>query len=214
MPRIDRHRLVWLAALAACVLTSCKPKSIADLLQPSEALGQVLSEEAIRAAGPKKQVAVITHDTAWGEPSTVEEAFRSAVKKHGFTVVTAKAANLGDPMGSAPVGLKLADFSDALAQSADAGVVVSFVGGPLFNNPEELARVAQPHPPVLVVATARQGTQIGVPTQVTRLAALLDAKVIQAAIIDGADPGASGAANADATHQIFAQNYRLLHRPD
>jgi len=46
------------------------------------------------------------------------------------------------------------------------------------------------------------------------LARLLEARVIQLAIIDGGDPSAKPAAKADPTRELFAQNYRILCRPD
>jgi hypothetical protein len=211
MLRIKKLRLPPFAALAACCFVSCGPKPLQELLQPGEALAKVLSEETAHAAGTKKRIALITHDAGWGIPSTVEESFRAAMKKQGFTVDTVKAANLGDPMNSTQIGLKPSDFADALEKSTAMGAIISFVGVPRLQ-PEDIARVPQEHPPVLVVATARLGTQIGVPTEPTRLAALLDAKVIQLAIIDGAEPDAPAETKSDATHQLFAQNYRLLRR--
>jgi hypothetical protein len=211
MLRIKNSRLAPFAALAASCFVSCGPKPMQELLQPGEALAKVLSEETARTAGAKKRIALITHDPTWGTLSTVEESFRAAMKKQGFTLDTVKAANLGDPMSATQIGLKGSDFAEALEKSNGAGAVVSFVGGPRLLA-EDIARVPQEHPPVLVVATARLGTQIGVPTEPARLAALLDAKVIQMAIIDGADPSAPGGTKSDAMHQLFAQNYRLLRR--
>src|SRR5438552_11626766 len=80
-------------ALLLFLVPACKPKEVRTLLGPSQALSSVLAEEAARLAGAKKQVALITADTSWGPPSTVEEALKRALKKHGLTVVTAKAAN-------------------------------------------------------------------------------------------------------------------------
>ena len=50
-------------------------------------------------------------------------------------------------------------------------------------------RLSPNHPPVLVVATAMLGDKIGVRTDPLQLARLLETKVIQIAVIDGADPG-------------------------
>jgi hypothetical protein len=108
------------------------------------------------------------------------------------------------------VGLKAADFLDVLEKSADVGAIVSLVGAPLLK-PGDLARVPAQHPPVLVVATAMLGNLPGVAGEPMRLARLLDARVIQVAIVDGSDPTAS---KAEPTHELFAQHYRILRRPD
>jgi hypothetical protein len=192
---------------------SCKPSRTQALLGPSEALGTVLAEETVRTAGAKKQVAVICPDTNWGPASTVEEAFRSALKKKGFTVVTAKTANLGDPMRRGLVGLKAAEFLEVLGQSTDAGAIVSLAGAPMLSPPDG-ARLPRTHPPVLVVATASLGNVPGVwgdPEQVGRL---LEAKAIDLAILDGADPAGTASGKPDAARTLFAQNYRILCRPN
>src|SRR5436309_2667678 len=70
----EMRRLPSAAALLLIfLLAACARKETADLLQPSQALGTVLAEEAARAAGPKKTVALITPDPSWGPASTVEE---------------------------------------------------------------------------------------------------------------------------------------------
>src|SRR6266567_7165454 len=89
--------------LLLCLVPACKPKEIKAFLGPSQALSSVLAEEAVRFAGAKKQVALITADASWGPPSTLEEALKHALKKRGLTVVTPKAANLGNPMLSGTI---------------------------------------------------------------------------------------------------------------
>jgi hypothetical protein len=209
--------LPWKTAcgFAALLLAfaGCTSKETRALLQPPQALGLVLADEAARAAGAKKQVAVISPDANWGPSSTAEEAFRAAMKKQGFSVVTAKSANLGDPMRSRP-GLKAADFFEALEKSADAGAVVSFAGAPLLQQGDAARLSTGQHPPVLVVATMTLGTVPGVATDRLLLANLLEAGVIQLAIVDGADPAAPKTAKDDANHELFAQNYHILRRPD
>jgi hypothetical protein len=135
------------------------------------------------------------------------------MKKQGFSVVTAKSANLGDPMRFRP-GLKAADFFEALEKSADAGAVVSFAGAPLLQQGDAARLSTGQHPPVLVVATMTLGTVPGVATDRLLLANLLEAGVIQLAIVDGADPAAPKTAKDDANHELFAQNYHILRRPD
>ena len=173
----------------------------------------VLAEETMHIAGANKQVALISPDTNWGAVSTVEQAFRDALQKHGFTIVTAKAANLGDPMRRGQVGLKAADFIEALGKSAEAGATVSLAGAPILS-PGDAARVQAGHPPVLVVATASLGNVPGIWGDPAQMGRLLDAKVIDLAIVDGADPTAQPSVKADAAHALFAQNYRILRRPN
>ena len=193
-------------------LTACTPKQTKSLLAPAETLGPVLADETARLAAAKKNITIISYDASWGPPSTVEESFKAALKKQGIAITAIKSANLGDPMRSGEVGLKSAEFFGALEQSPDVGAVVSFAGAPLLK-PGEMARLKPDHPPVLVVATAALGTVPGVPGDWTQLGRLLDARVIQVAIVDGADPAAPKP-GADATRELFAQHYRILRRPD
>jgi hypothetical protein len=67
---------------------------------------------------------------------------------------------------------------------------------------------------VLVVATMTLGTVPGVATDRLLLANLLEARIIQLAIVDGADPAAPKAGTGDANHELFAQNYRILRPPE
>ena len=202
-----------LAFLLLCLLPACKPKELQALLEPSRALSTVLAEEAVRLAGAKKQVALITPDSSWGPPSVIVEYLKGALKKHGVTVVIAKAAEVGNPMFSGQIGLKSKDFFEALEKSAGAGAVISLAGAPLLM-PGDAERASPDHPPVLVVATAMQGDKMGLRCDPLQLARLLEAKVIQLAIIDGADPVASPPGKSDAAHALFAQNYSILRRPN
>ena len=204
---------VLLPAAWLMLFLSCTPKETKVLLGPSEALGTVLAEEATRAAGAKKQVAVISPDANWGAVSTAEEAFKNALKKQGITVVTAKAANLGNPLRRGQVGLRAGDFFDVLDKSADAGAIVSFAGAPILSA-GDATRVQPGHPPVLVVATASLGNVPGIWSDPIKLAGLLESKTIDLAIIDGADPATQSSGNSDAAHALFAQNYRILRRPN
>ena len=192
--------------------SSCTPKETQVLLEPSHALGTVLAEETVRAAGTKKRITIISPDVNWGPASTVEEAFRVALKKQGVSVVATKTANLGDPMRSGPVGLKSVDFFDAMKSAVGAGAVVSFVGAPLLA-PGEEARLNPDHPPVLVVATTMLGSVPGVATPRMQLARMLDAGTIQVAFIDGTEPTGQAADKTDAAHELFAKHYRQLRRP-
>jgi hypothetical protein len=211
---MDRTKLhLFSIAAGVMLLLSCKPTETKVLLGPSEALGTVLAEETTRIAGARKQVAIISPDANWGAVSAAEEAFKNALKKQGFTTVTAKAANLGDPMRRSQLGLKAGDFLDALEKSADAGAIVSFAGAPMLG-PDETARVQAGHPPVLVVATASLGNVPGIWGDPVQLARLLEAKTIDLVIVDGADPAAPSAGKSDAAHALFAQNYSILRRPN
>src|SRR5438128_1498959 len=124
-------RISCLLALLA-LIASCKQKAARELTNYSEALGQVLAEETTKLAGPKKQIALITYDANWGPVSTAEEACKNALKQRGYSVITAKSANLGDPMRSGEVGLKAEDFFEVVQKSADAGAIISFAGAPLL----------------------------------------------------------------------------------
>ncbi len=210
MSRSPSRKTAFLLCVLALALASCKPKETRVLLQPSQALGVVLAEQTAQLAGAKKRVAIITPDANWGPVSTAEESFKAAIQKQGFSVVTAKSANLGDPMRSGEVGLKAADFLEALGKSSGAGAIVSFAGAPLLK-PGDAGRVPVEHPPVLVVSTATLGNLPGVRAEPMQLGRLLDARVIQLAIVDGSEPAA---AKTDATHELFAQHYRILRRPD
>lgn len=202
-------RRTSLGLLLLLLITGCGPKEVQALVQPSEALGDVLAEETVRLAGPNRSITLITHDHSWGQPSTAEQALRSALKKRKASLDLVKTANLGNPMISREVGLKAADFFDAMEKSANAGAVISLVGAPLLNE-GDTTRLASPRPPVLVVATASLGDKMGVHTDPVVLAKLLEAKVIQLAIIDGTDPTPQPAAKPDPNRTLFAQHYRIL----
>lgn len=204
-----------LALVLLPLLLSCQPKEMQALLEPSQALGTVLAEESVRLVGANKQVALITCDPSWGGggTSTAEAALRAALKKQGVAVTTAKAANLGNPMLSGEVGLKAADFFEALEKSRSSGAIISLVGAPLLKD-GDAARVGPEHPPVLVVATASLGDKMGVHSDPMLLGRLLETRIIQLAIIDGADPAAQTAGKTDPTRALFTQHYRVLHQPD
>ena len=193
------------------LMVGCKPSATEVLLGPSQALTTVLAEEASNLAGPKKQIALITADASWGPPSTAQETLVNLLKKHGHTVVTAKAANIGNPMLSGEVGLKAADFFEALEKSAGSGVVISLVGAPLLA-PEDATRLPAEHPPVVVVATAQVGDKMGVRGDAAQLARLLESRAIQLAIIDGGS-AANGSTKPGAPRELFDQHYRILRRP-
>ena len=198
-----------LGLLLIFLVPGCRPKEVQALVQPSEALGDVLAEETVRLAGPNRSITLITHDHSWGQPSTAEQALRSALQKRKASLDLVKTANLGNPMLSREVGLKAADFFDAMEKSANAGAVISLVGAPLLTE-GEATRLASSHPPVLVVATASLGDKMGVHTDPIVLARLLEAKVIQLAIIDASDPAPQPAGKPDPNHALFAQHYRIL----
>jgi len=202
-------RRINLGLLLLLLLPGCNPKEVQALLEPSQALGEVLAKEAVRLAGANRSITLITHDSSWGPPSTAEQALRAALKKQKATVDFVKAANLGNPMLSGEVGLKAADFFEAMEKSAKADAVISLVGAPQLNE-ADAARLTSTHPPVLVVATASLGDKMGVHTDPVRLASLLEAKLIQLAIIDGEDPTAQPTAKPDPHRALFAQHYRIL----
>lgn len=201
--------LVFALTLGLC---SCTPKKAEQLLQPAEAMGVVMADEAIEAAGSNRSVAIITHDSRWGPTSIVETKLRATLQSRGYTVTTAKAANLGDAM-SMRAGLQPADFFEAMQNAAQAGAVVSLVGPPLMG-PDAASQLQPNHPPILVVATDSLGDVPEPRINHAQLESLLDAKVIQLAIVNGTDDsGASSAGKNDSAHVLFAQNYRILRQP-
>ncbi|PWU17625.1 MAG: hypothetical protein C5B50_10925 [Verrucomicrobia bacterium] len=203
-------RLIPALAATLLGLASCTPNETQTLLEPSRAIGIVAAEEAARLAGARKQVALILPDASWGPASSVEEALRAGLKKQGCSIVVAKSADLGDPMRRGQVGLKSADFFEALDKAVGAGAVVSLAGAPLLRQ-DEATRLRPDHPPVLVVATASLGNLIGVTGDPSRLTGLLEARIIQLAIVDGAAESATPpSGKADATHQLFSQHYHIL----
>ena len=197
--------------LLLLALTSCTPTQTKLLFDRSEALGVVLAEETARIAGANKQVALILPH--WGAASTVGESLKTALKKRGVTIVLTHSADVGDPMRRGSLGLKSADFLAVMEKAAGAGAVVSLAGAPLLK-PEDPTHLSPSHPPVIVVATASLGNVMGIPGDPLHLTGLLETRLIQLAIIDGADPDAQPSPKTDAIHQTFAQNYRLLRRPD
>lgn len=194
--------------LVFLAVVSCSPKEGKLLLEPSQALGTVLAGETVQAAGTKKQIVLILPQ--WAAGSTAGESFKAALKRQAVTIAFTVSANVGDPMGRSPVGLKAADFLNALEKGGDAGAIVSLAGAPLLNA-QDAAQLSSGHPPVLVVATRSLGDVIGVPGDGSYLAKLLDAKIIQLAIVDGGDQAnAKSSGKLDATHQSFFQHYTIL----
>jgi len=197
-------------AAGLALLVSCKPNETNALLEPCKALGAVLAEEAIHAAGQNKKIAVISHDASWGPPSLPERTFKAALERQGFSVFTAMSANLGNSMGRGGAGLQPEDFLEGVRKAAGAGAIVSFAGAPLLN-PDDAAGLPPSHPPILIVATANLGDQPGVPAKPDRLAGLLDAKIIQTAIVNGgSDPASPASGKSDSTHELFARYYAIL----
>jgi hypothetical protein len=202
-------RRINFGLLLLLLLPGCQPKEVQALLEPSQALGEVLAEEAVRLAGANRSITLITHDASWGPPSTAEQALRAALKRQKATLDFVKTANLGNPMLSGEVGLSAADFFETMEKSAKAGAVISLVGAPQLKE-GDAARLGSTHPPVLVVATASLGDKMGVHADPLRLASLLEAKLIQLAIIDSNEPTAQPTDKQDPHRALFAQRYRIL----
>ncbi|MDB6121549.1 MAG: hypothetical protein JWQ71_542 [Pedosphaera sp.] len=194
------------------VFTSCTPKETQDLLKPTQALGKVLADETAQIAGTKKRVVIITPDASWGGTSSAEKSFATALKKRGFTVVDTKAVNVGDPMKSGQVGLKMVDVLEALQKFPDVGAIVSFAGAPLVNL-TDIANFPAEHPPLLVVAVATLGEVPGVATARTQLGQMLDAKIIQLAIIDGPESTGQKDGKPNPDRELFAQHYQTMRLP-
>lgn len=204
---------VCIAGGLCLVSVSCKKKEVQAWQDSSQALGAVLAEETAKAAGNKKEIALISPTPAGVAPSKVQEAFESALKKKGYSITGTKTADVGDPMRPGPVGLKAADFFEALEKFSQAGAVVSLAGPPMLK-PGEESRSGSAHPPILVVATASLGNTPGFPGEKVRLAEMVDAGLIQSAIVDGAEPAAPAAKDSDSTRKVFNENFRILRKPE
>ncbi len=218
---MDRIRLrslshVFPAAtlLLVLALSSCSQSATKRLFDRGDALGIVVAEQTARIAGANKQVALILPH--WGADSTVGESLKTALKKQGLTIVLTHSADVGDPMRRGSLGLKSADFLAVMGKAAGAGAVISLAGAPLLKS-GDAAQLGATHPPVVVVATGSLGNVMGLPGDRLQLVGLLEARIIQLAVIDldpGAQPDPQAAGKTDAIHQTFAKNYCLLHRPD
>jgi hypothetical protein len=211
----SRRRIFAVVAMTflSLVLLSCARKESKLMLEPGQSLGAVLAEETVQAVGTKKTVVLILPQ--WAANSTAVESFKTALKSQGVTVTFSLLANVGSPMDRNGVGLKSADFFEALGKSDSAGAIVSLAGPPLLNAPD-MTRLNSGHPPVLVVATQSlgydpNGSVLGVPADQNYLTGLLDAKVIQLAIVDNRDQSnTDSSGKLDATHQSFFQHYTIL----
>jgi hypothetical protein len=192
-------------------LTACKQKGPATQLEATQALATILAEEAAKAAGLTKQVLVISPGGVWGTPAPLEQAFTSALSKRGVSITATRSVDVGDPMRSGNIGLKRADFLSVLDQGAGVGAIISFAGPPALSPGEAIK--AQ-HPPVLVVATAMLGSTAGLPGDRAQLAQLLESKTIQLAVVDATEQTSSSSEKGDATHELFAQHYRILRAPE
>jgi hypothetical protein len=199
--------LTGASLLLVLLLAGCTSKETKDVIEPNQALGNVLAEETARAAGAHKQVVLILPQ--WAAASTVGDTLKKALKKQGYSLLFTLSADVGDPMRRGPIGLKSADFFAALEKAGEGAAVVSLAGVPLLS-PAEAGRVGPNHPPVLVVATASLGNVSGLSADPVLLARLLETKTIDLAIVDGANPAAQGSGKSDATHQLFAQNYHIV----
>src|SRR5690349_15688094 len=115
---------VLLVVLSTVILTSCRPSQTTSLLQPSQALGTVLAEEAAGLAGTNKRVAIVAPDATWGPTSAAEQSFKDALNKKGFQLMVAGNPNVGNPMRRGQIGLKGEDFVAALDKSAGVGAFV------------------------------------------------------------------------------------------
>jgi hypothetical protein len=206
-----RQLLTTLSALLLIILASCTPAETKRVLEPSQALGVVIAEETVRVCGPSKRIVLIVPQ--WATASTAGESLKTALKKQAVTIVSTLVADVGNPMRTGRLGLKFDDFSAAVAKATGVGAVVSLAGAP-FLKPGDDARFSPQHVAVVVVATASLGNVMGVPGDPMQLAGLIENGIIQLAIVDRTDQDAKASDKMDSIHQTFAQNYRMLRRPD
>ncbi len=200
---------VLFLAVLCLNFASCKPKELRTQAQAGSSLGSVLAEETIHAVGAKKSVLILTQQNAKGSMSSAETQFRKSLKKNGVTIVATLSPALGDPMSYDAYGLQPRDFVEALEKFSDAGAIVSFIGAPIFK-PAQFGSLPAAHPPVLVVVVASLGEVPGVTGNRTVLPQLLDAKIIQLAIVDGPASPATNASSSDDAHKLFSQNFQIL----
>ena len=191
-----------------CVLifafAACKPKEVNQLSDAASALRTVFAAETAKLAGATKQIVMIVPKVVPGATANLGDEFKSAFQKEGLSVVEIKAVDLGNPMRYAEYGLKVADLIEAIEKHPQAGAIVSLVGLPKINHPGQVPAI---HPPILVVATAQIGMSPGVPANPSVLMQMLDAKIIQVAIVDGSGtPTGKG----DKASQLFNQHYQIL----
>jgi hypothetical protein len=206
---MPRRAPAFCGAALLAVFVSCTPAETKRLLEPSQALGLVLAEEAVHAAGSGKQIVLILPQ--WGATATAAESLKAALKQRGIAIAATVSADVGDPMRSGLQGLKSEDFFAALEKAGASGVVISLAGAPMLK-PGDQNRLSTPHPSVIIVGTASLGNVMGVPSNPEQLAILLDAGAVQIAIADGADSTTQTSGKADSIHQTFAQNYRILRK--
>lgn len=195
------------AAFVAAMLfafVACKPKEINQLAESASALSKVFAAETAHAA-KGKQIVVIACNVPQGPLASVAGDFKSEFEKQGLSIIETKTVELGDPMNYRDYGLKLADLLEVMNKHPEAGAIVSLVGAPLVRG-AELGEIPASHPPVFVIATAQIGLAPGVPTNPGALRQMLDAKVIQMAVADGAGI-AGGKTDAE---KIFNQHYQIL----
>ena len=209
MNHFPPSKLGCVALMLSVCLAACKRTQTDVLLEPSQALGDLLAEETVRAAGANKTIALILPDSQWGSASTVETAFKSALKSKGYSILVAKTAHLGDPMFMAKAGLRADDFFEAVQNAGNAGAIVSLAGAPVLT-PAETSKLPPGHPAILVVATASLGNEPGLPGVRAQLESLIAANIIQLAIVNGAEPGAASSGKIDSARVLFDQNYRIL----
>ncbi len=186
---------------------SCKPKEDRTQSEAGSALGSVLAEETIRIAGARKNVVIISQQSGKGTMSSAETEFRNSLKKNGLTIATTLSPDLGNAMRYDEYGLQPRDFVEALEKFSDAGAIVSFIGAPIFKA-AQLGSLPAARPPVLVVVVASLGEVPGVAGNRTILPQLLDAKIIQLAIVDG--PGSPATKASDDAHKLFSQHFQIL----
>ncbi len=195
-----------LRVLSLCGLVlafaACKPNGAID---GSDSLQTVLALETAQAASANKQVVLIASNAVQGPGATVRKEFKVALEKQGLSVVEIKQADLGDPMRYDEFGLKATDFLEVMRKHSGVGAIISLVGAPLLRV-NDFSSLQSTHPPVLVVATRQIGFAPGVPANPGVLEQMLNAKIIQVAIVEGA--GTSG--KSDKAYKTFDQNYRIF----
>jgi hypothetical protein len=171
-------------------------------LDPYELLGKVCAEELTKLLGGRGQVVVIAWDTSRHKLPAVEAevgSFRKTLGKAGLVSIRAT-ESLG---GSSPMmmeGLTPAKLKAIIERYPGVEAIVSFVGVPALNS-EEIEQWP-PKAPKLVL--------VGPSDPAGKLKTLLDAKVVELAILPRLEPVTAPAKKPETERERFDQNYQIL----
>ena len=163
---------------------------------PHELSGRLMAQQALALLAPGGQITVITRDTTTFEnpASDIQLAsFRKTIEQGHASILSLHALQV-DPLR--PIAVPSSDFCDAIRNTPDGGVIVSFMGPPLLTDAERF-RLGEINPPVVAFCSG------SLPKSVD-LRSLFKDGLLQAAVVDR-----RGAKEADqpfvtlTTNQVF-----------